>query len=627
MAYQIHQVKKGDTIKAQTTIEQDTQIKLNEENIEALSNGKIAEPKSDGTNGQVLTTDGNGGRTWKTIAAADPAVIGEAVSDWLTDHPEATTTVADGSITEQKLASSVAQKVNAVTQLSDEIDGMQDDIEEIAESVKIASTNLISGPITSGYYWTNGYNESSSYNNTGYFEVESGKTITLQYGNPEAQSPTRTFGTMRFIMAYDADKNYITSACVTNKTEYTIPAGVKYLIVSASTTYLSVNPVNNNSAIVYGTEKRDYEPYFEPYNVEKVKASALPIKALHVYLPHEICVGVGRTVELYNDLVCLEAKKYHLRYECELGVQYERKYSITGSSAVERTLVLKIFDDDMNMVWYGTSAVRVVNNSIANTVNVIPIGDSLTNGKAWLSEVQTLSNSKIKFIGTRGRSDSTIRHEGRSGLSALGYTDQFNYTFDDNYQGASGISGTVNPFWDATNNKFSLAYYINTQGATVGTPDAVQLFLGTNDIFGGSSAEESAGFITDLIDAIRSEYPNMPIFVCNTIYRSNQNGYYSSGGQGFIAASGWAFDSDLKIMGLQNALESAIAQKNYTNVFVVPLSVCMDREYDFGNVSTPVNPRLTDATINIPNESVHPQNAGYMQIADVMYSSYVAHLT
>lgn len=125
MAYQIHQVKKGDTIKAQTTIEQDTQIKLNEENIEALSNGKIAEPKSDGTNGQVLTTDGNGGRTWKTIAAADPAVIGEAVSDWLTDHPEATTTVADGSITEQKLASSVAQKVNAVTQLSDEIDDVK----------------------------------------------------------------------------------------------------------------------------------------------------------------------------------------------------------------------------------------------------------------------------------------------------------------------------------------------------------------------------------------------------------------------------------------------------------------------------------------------------------------------
>ena len=149
MAYQIHQVKKGDTIKAQTTIEQDTQIKLNEDNIQALSNGKIAEPKSEGTNGQVLTTDGKGGRTWKTIeAAADPAVIGEAVSDWLTDHPEATTTVADGSITEQKLASSVAQKVNAVTQLSDEIVNVSATVDDCVTSEKLRDEPVTDTDIT-----------------------------------------------------------------------------------------------------------------------------------------------------------------------------------------------------------------------------------------------------------------------------------------------------------------------------------------------------------------------------------------------------------------------------------------------------------------------------------------------
>lgn len=52
---------------------------------------------------------------------ADPAVIEQAVQDWLDDHPEATTTVADGSITEQKLAAAVAAKINQVSQLSDEI--------------------------------------------------------------------------------------------------------------------------------------------------------------------------------------------------------------------------------------------------------------------------------------------------------------------------------------------------------------------------------------------------------------------------------------------------------------------------------------------------------------------------
>lgn len=208
-------------------------------------------------------------------------------------------------------------------------------------------------------------------------------------------------------------------------------------------------------------------------------------------------------------------------------------------------------------------------------------------------------------------------------MTALDYNGQFDYTFDANYQGTSGVSGTVNPFWDGT--KFSLAYYNQQQSGTVGTSDAVQLFLGTNDVFGGYTAEESAQHIKNLVDAIRADYATIPIFVCNTIYRSNQNGYYSSGGQGFTAASGWAFDSDMKIMNFQNALKDAL--DGYTNLYIVPLSVCMDREYDFGNVPVPVNPRLTDVTINIPNESVHPQDAGYMQIADVIFSSYITHLS
>ena len=52
---------------------------------------------------------------------ADPAVIEAAVQDWLDNHPEATTTVQDGSITEQKLATSIAQKLGLISSLSDEI--------------------------------------------------------------------------------------------------------------------------------------------------------------------------------------------------------------------------------------------------------------------------------------------------------------------------------------------------------------------------------------------------------------------------------------------------------------------------------------------------------------------------
>lgn len=499
-----------------------------------------------------------------------------------------------------------------------ELNSFRNDVseKELIEPVNIFDITKAS----TGYYWRGEYTSSSSYNNTGFIPVEPGKTITFQYGNRYA-GPTRVIASMRFIDAYDENKNNISSASVTTKTEYTVPAGVHYVILGISTAFLKLDNSLFES-VVYNREIIDYSPYFEPYFKSVIKPEALPLD-LHVYLPKEIPVGIGRTIELYNELVCLEAKKYHLRYSCSIGVQYERKFSITGTTAGDYLLNLYIYDDDMRLLRSRQSVVRVVANSLVSEKKIIPVGDSLTNLKPWLSEVQSLSNSTIKFIGTRGRSDSLIRHEGRSGMDAAGYNENFEYTFDSNYQGNPQISGEVNPFWNGT--RFSLAHYNTNQSATVGTADAVQLFLGTNDVFGGYTAEESAQHIKTLVDNIRLDNATIPIFICNTIYRSNQNGYYSNGGQGFTAASGWAFDSDLKIMNFQNALENAL--NGYSNLYFVPLSVCMDREYDFGQVPVAVNPRLPDVTINIPNESVHPQNAGYMQIADVMYSSFILHLS
>lgn len=39
----------------------------------------------------------------KALATVDPEAIEESVDSWLDDHPEATTTVEDGSITAAKL--------------------------------------------------------------------------------------------------------------------------------------------------------------------------------------------------------------------------------------------------------------------------------------------------------------------------------------------------------------------------------------------------------------------------------------------------------------------------------------------------------------------------------------------
>lgn len=51
--------------------------------VQTQLNGKINEPAAEGTNGQILTTNGNGGRTWTTVSAASDAQVTTAVNTWL----------------------------------------------------------------------------------------------------------------------------------------------------------------------------------------------------------------------------------------------------------------------------------------------------------------------------------------------------------------------------------------------------------------------------------------------------------------------------------------------------------------------------------------------------------------
>ena len=271
----------------------------------------------------------------------------------------------------------------------------------------------------------------------------------------------------------------------------------------------------------------------------------------HIYLPSKVYCAVGRTIELYNEQVFLECDKYHLHWTCNKGVSFARKFSVTGllADVGSYALTLQVYDDNYNVVATKTSTLIISEQNIANTLKVLPIGDSLTNGKEWLSEVPTLSNNKIEYIGTRKLNNRSS--EGRSGASSSWYVANSSYTYQDGstYEGNPGVDGKSNPFWDG--NAFSLAHYISTQGSYVGTPDAVQFLLGTNDL---KQTVTVVANLKTMIDKIHSEYPNMKVFLCNTIFHSNQNGYHSTGGQGYIGVmTNWQYELDIYTIALMEA--------------------------------------------------------------------------
>lgn len=81
-----------------------------EGDIDTLETHKVAQPldeynqPTDGTNGQSLRTKGDGTTEWADVGLPTDAQTAQAVSDWLDEHPEATTTVQDYSLTYKKLA-------------------------------------------------------------------------------------------------------------------------------------------------------------------------------------------------------------------------------------------------------------------------------------------------------------------------------------------------------------------------------------------------------------------------------------------------------------------------------------------------------------------------------------------
>lgn len=69
----------------------------------------LPESEPNGTSGQVLRTKGNGKTEWVTVGAPTDQQASSAIAAWLTEHPEATTTVADGSISMRKLTSELQE--------------------------------------------------------------------------------------------------------------------------------------------------------------------------------------------------------------------------------------------------------------------------------------------------------------------------------------------------------------------------------------------------------------------------------------------------------------------------------------------------------------------------------------
>ena len=395
--------------------------------------------------------------------------------------------------------------------------------------------------------------------------------------------------------AYDAHGLYVSAITITDGA-FTAPVGAVFGRFSIhkdddiDRVVLSDLPIVGRYA--YGT--KCVRP---SYVDESFKRYIPPVSG---FLPAEICVAVGRTIEIYSKQVCLQADAYCVEWTCDIGTKLKRKWTYTGIAGDigNHALTFRVMTTDfLHELYSGTTTVKVAAATSA-AMDICPIGDSLTNLKVWMPELTALSSGGIAFVGTISGDvtydgvTTTLHIEGRSGCTAIAYTT------------LATIGGLPNPFWNPATSAFDWAYYKTTYSID---PDAVIIWLGANAL--NSDATIATNATIAMIDAIRASDATIPVYVVNTPHF----------GDSYISEYLNTVQTNL-----MSALDTAIIAKSYTGVHIVPLAVCFDSENNYTVTSVEANPR-TDITEPYIADNVHPGVSGYQQAADVIYSAISAH--
>lgn len=329
---------------------------------------------------------------------------------------------------------------------------------------------------------------------------------------------------------------------------------------------------------------------------------------VEIYLPDVYYAASGLTMEIYNSQITNQGShisEYNVVWKCEVGEVLERKFSITATDEMlgEYPLSVSVYDEDGRLLAQAASTLSIV-EAQKTDFSILAIGDSLSANGALYTRLQEHFDNRMICNGTRGYEGFLT--EARLGFSAADYLSDTGYYLEEGEE--------VHKFYNPKKKRFDWNYYKETTGFD---PDVVQIFLGTNNLMAG---EDNAKDICKIVKLIRKDDKNIPIYVVNTIYQSGQNGIGSAklNNGDLMFAGQYKQERDLYTFELMAYLEDELGSKK--GVYLVPAAISVDSENVFNTEERAVNP-YSEETETYAIDPVHPNTAGYYQIADTIYST------
>lgn len=430
-------------------------------------------------------------------------VINDEVDDWLDEHPEATTTVQDGAITDAKLSAEVKAKYAH----ADDVSNVKSEFNEKVNShyTTVEPENWFDeSATTDGILYANGTTgASTSQIYTDYIPVAEGDILRQYYGNSRMPKIYRNN-----VCCYDADKNVLANkgSDSAGKVDWTVPSGVSYVRMTIDKTY------EDKAIITKNIIPTRYTAYFAPYDeitsdflTAESEAALQGVKdetAAYGYampMGADIRLTVGIPEKWYYRSILTPNS---LSTTIGLGMQYSHREndglnipntealnSLNGYSFTVYNANLKpVFSYKPNS-GYGLPR-KIVAENLQNC-SALVIGDSTVDFDTMTQKMIDYFASKSKtltLLGTLGSGNN--KNEGRAGWKAQDYLTNRQY------------DGVVNPFYNPTSETFDFSYYMTNQGYSA--PDFVVLQLGINDLYnsGIDAIEPTWAAIKTMIDSI-----------------------------------------------------------------------------------------------------------------------------
>lgn len=330
---------------------------------------------------------------------------------------------------------------------------------------------------------------------------------------------------------------------------------------------------------------------------------------IQLYLPQEIYVASGVTLELYNSQLSSIGERissYDVKWTCAVGKNMQRKFSITGTDELigSYPLIFTVFDGNGAQVVKASTELKIV-PALKEGFSLLTLGDSLSCDTATYERLNELTDGQIIYMGTRGVGGSLT--EARRGFSAKDYLTRTGYSEEEPEE-------EVHPFYDEEARSFDWEYYKETTGFD---PDAVEIFLGTNGI--DTDPSQNGDSIARIVRRIHEDDPKLPIYLVHTLYPAGQDGIGSWSSKDGYALYGdrYKYEEDRKVFHLMTYVEEILKDEEF--LYFVPAGLCHDSANNFNTNTVPVNPH-SEETMEVPDNAIHPGRAGYEQIADCLYS-------